>query len=66
MMNAVRWGIIGFVWAYNLVWMLVQDAVKLGLYEILDPGRSWKKSLFQPLRTPVPGGAGGSSLNQER
>jgi H+-transporting ATPase len=54
---SLPWGIIGFVWAYNLAWMLVQDVVKLGLYEILDPGRSWKKSLFQPLRAPVPGGA---------
>jgi H+-transporting ATPase len=50
------WGIIGYVWAYNLAWMLVQDVVKLGLYGILDPGRSWKKSLFQPLRVPMPGG----------
>src|SRR4029453_10917869 len=55
---SISWGIIGFVWAYNLAWMLVQDVVKLGLYGILDPSRSWKKSLFQPLRAPVPGGAG--------
>ncbi|HZR05262.1 MAG TPA: hypothetical protein VFA61_05495 [Candidatus Udaeobacter sp.] len=47
------WRIIGFVWAYNLVWMIVQDAVKLGLYGVLDPSRSWKKSLFQPLRVPM-------------
>jgi H+-transporting ATPase len=47
---ALPWGIIGFVWGYNLVWMVVQDVVKLGLYGILDPSRSWKRSLFQPLR----------------
>jgi len=35
--------------------MIVQDVVKLGLYGILDPGRSWKKSLFQPLRVPMAG-----------
>src|SRR5437870_2992215 len=40
---SLPWGIIGFVWAYNLAWMVVQDVVKLGLYGILDPGRSWKK-----------------------
>jgi H+-transporting ATPase len=57
---SLPWGIIGFVWAYNLVWMLVQDFVKLGLYEILDPGRSWKKSLFQPLRAPVVGRSEGA------
>src|SRR4029450_11823460 len=47
------WGIIGFVWAYNLVWMIVQDIVKLGLYGVLDPARSWKRSLFQSLRAPM-------------
>src|SRR6059058_3848265 len=47
------WAIIGFVWGYNLLWMIVQDIVKLGLYRILDPSRSWKKSLFQSLRVPM-------------
>src|SRR6184192_319765 len=52
---ALPWGIIGFVWAYNLAWMVVQDIVKLGLYRILDPGRSWKRWLFQPLRVSMTG-----------
>jgi len=55
---SLPWGIIGFIWAYNLAWMVVQDIVKLGLYGILDPGRSWKKSLFQPLRVSMAGRAG--------
>jgi len=50
---SLPWGIIGFVWAYNLAWMVVQDVVKLALHGILDPSRSWKRSLFQPLRVPV-------------
>jgi hypothetical protein len=29
--------------------------VKLGLYRILDPAHSWKKSLFEPLRVAVTG-----------
>jgi hypothetical protein len=53
---ALSWGIIGFVWGYNLVWMIVQDIVKLGLYRILDPAHSWKRSLFEPLRLPMTGG----------
>jgi H+-transporting ATPase len=53
---SLPWGIIGLVWGYNLAWMVVQDIVKLGLYRILDPRRSWKKSLFQPLRVPIAGG----------
>src|SRR6184192_2172418 len=28
------WRIIGFVWGYNLAWMIVQDVVKLGIYGI--------------------------------
>jgi H+-transporting ATPase len=52
---ALPWGIIGLVWGYNLVWMVVQDVMKLGLYRILDPGRSWKRSLFQPLRVSIAG-----------
>ncbi len=52
---SLPWGIIGFVWGYNLVWMIAQDIVKLGLYGVLDPGRSWKSSLFQPLRVPTVG-----------
>src|SRR5947199_7519235 len=52
---AWAWRIIGFVWGYNLVWMIAQDIVKLGLYGVLDPGRSWKSSLFQPLRVPTVG-----------
>src|SRR5436309_2903939 len=50
------WTIIGFVWAYNLAWMIVQDIVKLGIYGMLDPVRAWKRSLFQPLRVPMPRG----------
>jgi len=49
----LSWGMIGLVWAYNIVWMIVQDIVKLGLYRILDPAQSWKRSLFEPLRVAV-------------
>src|SRR5438067_6735530 len=50
---ALPWGIIGFVWAYNFVWMIAQDVVKLGMYRMVDPGRSWKRSFFQPLRASL-------------
>lgn len=49
----LSWKIIGFVWVYNVIWMIVQDVVKLGLYGVLDPSRSWKKPLLQPLRVPL-------------
>jgi len=47
---ALPWGIIGFVWVYYVVWMIVQDIVKIGLYRMLYPAHSWKRWLFQPLR----------------
>ena len=47
---SLSWGIICFVWAYNLAWMIVQDLVKLGLYGILDPESSWRRSFFRSLR----------------
>jgi H+-transporting ATPase len=50
MVPPLPWRIIGFVWAYNLVWMFAQDVVKLAIYGILDPARLWKRSLFQPIR----------------
>jgi len=33
---AVSWELIGLLWAYNLIWMLVLDFVKLGIYRFLD------------------------------
>jgi H+-transporting ATPase len=33
---ALPWILIGLVWAYNLVWMIVQDVVKLGIYRELN------------------------------
>lgn len=31
----LAWTVIGLVWAYNLAWMFVQDAVKIAIYEEL-------------------------------
>ncbi|HVI78167.1 MAG TPA: hypothetical protein VM715_08380, partial [Candidatus Acidoferrum sp.] len=50
------WPIIGFVWAYNIGWMIVQDIVKLGLYHILDPAHAWKRWFFEPLRVRTTAG----------
>ncbi|HET6378022.1 MAG TPA: SPOR domain-containing protein, partial [Methylocella sp.] len=32
----LAWTVIGLVWAYNLAWLLVQDAVKIAIYGELD------------------------------
>jgi H+-transporting ATPase len=33
---ALPWPLIGMVWVYNLVWMVVQDIAKLGVYRVID------------------------------
>jgi H+-transporting ATPase len=33
---ALPWRIIGYVWTYDLVWMMAQDFVKLALYRIVE------------------------------
>jgi H+-transporting ATPase len=33
---ALSWDLIGWVWAYNLIWMVVQDGVKLVVYRLID------------------------------
>jgi H+-transporting ATPase len=30
------WAVIGWVWVYNLAWMVAQDAIKVGVYRELD------------------------------
>lgn len=39
---ALPWKWVGLVWVYNLIWMEIQDLVKLGLYRILH--RSVRKA----------------------
>lgn len=50
---AISWTLIGYIWLYTLVWMVVQDAMKLGLYRMLEHRRTnrghWQASLHEPL-----------------
>ena len=39
-MHPLGWGWAGFVWAYAIVWALVNDRIKLLAYRILDPAGS--------------------------
>ena len=42
-MTPLGWRWAGFVWAYALVWFLVNDRVKLLAYKILDPAKAESK-----------------------
>jgi H+-transporting ATPase len=54
-MTPLGWGWAGFVWAYAIVWFLVNDRVKLLAYRILDPANSKKtpKTGALPVAKPV-------------
>lgn len=43
-MTPLGWGWALFVWAYALIWFLVNDRVKLFAYGILDPAQADAKS----------------------
>lgn len=47
----LSWPLVGLVWTYNLIWMFIQDAVKLAIYGELEqrtchatPWLSWMKA----------------------
>ena len=42
---SLPWAVIGFVWCYNIVWMVAQDVFKLGLYWLLED-RGIRKGAF--------------------
>jgi H+-transporting ATPase len=35
-MQPIGWQWAGWIWAYALVWFLVNDTIKLGAYRLLD------------------------------
>ena len=45
------WRHVALVWAYNLVWMVIQDMVKLGAYKMLEHQKfSWFLDLLRGFR----------------
>ncbi len=54
----ISWDVIGWVWFYNLIWMAVQDAVKIALYQIVESGGAGALPFLQLLRQPLYSHAG--------
>ncbi len=50
-MPPLAWGLIGWVWVYNLVWMVVQDLVKLAVYREHDRRHSGRHPFLARLNT---------------
>ena len=53
LVSPISWRQIGLIWAYNLVWLLVVDTVKVGLYRRYDAYETrqsgWQRMLHAPL-----------------
>lgn len=43
---AIPWSLIGLVWAYNAVWMFIQDFVKLTVYRMSEEKAGHHKSFL--------------------
>jgi H+-transporting ATPase len=50
----ISWSLIGFIWVYNLVWLVIEDVVKLCIHRRIDRRRAgllyWQR-LLRPLIT---------------
>ena len=50
---ALAWKVVGLVWVYNVVWMVIQDGIKLGVYRLIENRsrhhRNFLKTINQPL-----------------
>ena len=58
-MAPLGWKWAAFVWAYALIWFLVNDRVKLLAYRVLDPAKK-AKGVAQPSARPSACGCVGS------
>ena len=54
---AISWQLIGLVWVYNLIWLLVLDVVKIGIYQFLSNRHPAQETFLENLSQPLyPGG----------
>jgi H+-transporting ATPase len=49
LLTPISWGLIGFIWVYNLVWLVVIDAIKVALYHHYDARELGPSVLATPL-----------------
>ena len=50
LVTPISWGLIGFIWLYNLAWLVVVDAIKVAMFHRLDlveSGQAWWQKTFQ-------------------
>jgi H+-transporting ATPase len=49
LLTPISWSLIGFIWIYNLVWLVVIDAIKVALYHHYDAREFGQSTLGTPL-----------------
>jgi H+-transporting ATPase len=47
------WNLIGYVWVYIIVWMIIQDLIKLGLYAMIENRATHKRRFLKALNRPL-------------
>ena len=50
---ALPWTLIGYVWGYIILWMLLQDFFKLGLYALLENRAAHKRRFLEIANRPL-------------
>ena len=53
MVPRLPWHLIGLVWAYNLVWMILQDVIKLGIYRLAGDRAQHKQKYLAMVNQPL-------------
>jgi H+-transporting ATPase len=47
------WDLIGYVWVYIIIWMLIQDITKLGLHSLVENRATHKRRFLELLNKPL-------------
>ena len=50
---ALSWKVIGMVWVYNLVWMVIQDGIKLGVYRLIENRAKHHRNFLRTMNQPL-------------
>jgi hypothetical protein len=50
---AISWKLIGLIWVYNLVWLIVVDLVKVALFQHFDTHESKQSAWQRWFHTPL-------------
>ena len=58
---SLPWSVIGLVWVYNFVWVFIQDAVKVGVYYLIEDRPQHKQRFLKTVNQVLHGHGGAIS-----